>query len=491
MASLGLLLWCLLVRLPTFGRSVIDWDESLYALISDQWMQGHLPYTTAWDHKPVGTYVIVRLAMTLFGRSILASRLATVLFVFMAAWLLQRITARLSGSERAGLLVALVYPVFTLLLGGAASNTEHYFIALTLLGALLLLRCYQAGSTGAPRALQLALSALVFGCALQVKYLVLPELLMLGATYFFFERKRTALPQLTALLGLFGAVALVPTLAVMGYFAANGEWATFVEANFIANGRHGQGRDLARLVASSMDFVRATGGLWLVIALGWLSPLVDAEERRRRLPALLVVVVWIGAALSEALATGKYYSYYYVPAIAPTCVAFGLAVGLLRLADRSRLVMLGFAAVVVTVPLFEVVRTLYRPWARERAEYGADPQVHIASMLQKKLNPGDGIFVLNGEPILYLFVSSSLPTKFVLPPFLLDEHFSSVANVDYRKEFERIVRGAPRCVVARRDASTQDRIDEFKALLGPAYVAEQVTPDTELLCRPKDDRAAL
>jgi 4-amino-4-deoxy-L-arabinose transferase-like glycosyltransferase len=128
------------------GRSVVDWDESLYILMADQWGDGHLPYTTVWYHKPVGVYAIVHLAMTLFGRSVLASRIATTLFVFLAALMIRRITSRLASSEGAGLAAGFVYPAFTLLLGGAASNTEHYFIALILAGGLTLLRGYQSAS---------------------------------------------------------------------------------------------------------------------------------------------------------------------------------------------------------------------------------------------------------------------------------------------------------------------------------------------------------
>ena len=48
----------LVTRIPVLSRSVLDWDESLYFIMAQQWRLGHLPYTTVWDNKPLGIYAI-------------------------------------------------------------------------------------------------------------------------------------------------------------------------------------------------------------------------------------------------------------------------------------------------------------------------------------------------------------------------------------------------------------------------------------------------
>jgi len=127
-ALLALLAWCVALRLPTIPRSVIDWDESVYLLMADQWSHGHLPYTAVWDHKPVGAYALFRMGFALFGRSVLSARLLVTVFVFLGAWLLYAIAALLLDSRRAAAVAAIAYPAFSLRFGGTAANTELFFV---------------------------------------------------------------------------------------------------------------------------------------------------------------------------------------------------------------------------------------------------------------------------------------------------------------------------------------------------------------------------
>jgi len=46
-----IVLVCVL-RISTFFQSVIDWDESVYLLMSKSILDGNLPYIQVWDHKP-------------------------------------------------------------------------------------------------------------------------------------------------------------------------------------------------------------------------------------------------------------------------------------------------------------------------------------------------------------------------------------------------------------------------------------------------------
>lgn len=482
LASVLLLVWCLLLRAPTLLRSVVDWDESVYLLMADQWNEGHVPYTTVWDHKPVGAYVLVKLALQIFGRNLLAMRALSALFVFLAARLIWAITARLTGHRAPALLAAFAYPAFTLLLGGTAANTEHYFIVFNLLGAWLLLRCYQTDPAGGLRLAHVAGAGLAFGLAFQVKYLALPESLLFGATYLYLESRRAGSRAVLAQAGLALACAALPSLLVFGYFAHEHAWAAFVDANFTANTRHVRGLDITKMVGSLIDWFRATAVIWLTVAIAWLAPIASAGDRAKwRKPALLLAA-WVAVTLLESFSTGKFYDHYYLPTFAPLCVALGLMTSLLGVSDERARLGLVYGGLIALLPLSETIKLQYRPWSRERQSFGGmDPQALIASKLNAHLRGGDHIFVGSGEPILYFLVHSRLPTKFVFPPFLLDPHFSTVANVDYQAEFRRVLAGAPRCIVARRSGAPREQ--ELTAMIGHEYVAEPVTPDTDILCR--------
>src|SRR5260370_7375034 len=40
-------------RAASFRVSVIDWDESLYLVMGQRWLQGGLPYVSIWDQHPI------------------------------------------------------------------------------------------------------------------------------------------------------------------------------------------------------------------------------------------------------------------------------------------------------------------------------------------------------------------------------------------------------------------------------------------------------
>ncbi len=86
-------------RTPVLWRSVLDWDESLYFLMAQQWRLGHLPYTTIWDNKPIGIYAIFAAFQAVFGDGIFAIRIATVAFVSLLAFTVFKITQMLTGSR--------------------------------------------------------------------------------------------------------------------------------------------------------------------------------------------------------------------------------------------------------------------------------------------------------------------------------------------------------------------------------------------------------
>ena len=105
----ALVLLTALTRLPAFALSVVDWDESLYFIMAEQWRAGHLPYTAVWDNKPIGIYTVFAAFQTLLGDSPVSMRVAGVLAIAAAAVLIYRIgrhllrdlpplTAELSGA---------------------------------------------------------------------------------------------------------------------------------------------------------------------------------------------------------------------------------------------------------------------------------------------------------------------------------------------------------------------------------------------------------
>src|SRR5260370_16952729 len=80
------------LRAASFRVSVIDWDESLYLVIVQRWLQGALPYVSVWDQHPIGLPALLlvltwtgcdTLAAARLSRTLAATAMAAGLYLFV------------------------------------------------------------------------------------------------------------------------------------------------------------------------------------------------------------------------------------------------------------------------------------------------------------------------------------------------------------------------------------------------------------------------
>src|ERR1700730_8258706 len=91
------------LRLASFRVSVIDWDESLYLVIVQRWLQGALPYLSVWDQHPIGLPALL-LVLTWIGcEALLAARVAGTLAVAAKVAVLYLFGARLLSATSVAL----------------------------------------------------------------------------------------------------------------------------------------------------------------------------------------------------------------------------------------------------------------------------------------------------------------------------------------------------------------------------------------------------
>ena len=248
-----LLAFTLLTRLPYFTVSVINWDESTFAILGQDLLDGHLPYTHLWDNKPPLVYVLFALFIGTFGRSITALRIGGVLCVWAASSILYVGVARLWG-RAAGWTAALVVIVGCATLpSGQATMTEHLALvplSVVLIGLL---------KGGLDRGRILALGG-VAGLVTLIK--ADTASLAIAATIIVALDHEGRWPARKARVALFAAGVCLPFLATVATYAASGHVGilrtTFLDASF------------AYVTQTSVP-----GGRWSIIELIWtglLSP---------------------------------------------------------------------------------------------------------------------------------------------------------------------------------------------------------------------------
>src|SRR6266851_3323859 len=225
------------LRAPSFRVSVIDWDESLYLVMVQRWLQGGLPYVSVWDQHPIGLPALL-LVLTWIGcDALLAARVAGTLAVAATAAVLYLFGARLLSRPSVGLLAGIMYIIYMNRYQSLPANTELFTNFLVASAAYILWRvAMTAASAGRLRTGSLCAAGLMLGLGLQFKYSVLPETVFLCSgllllAYLWLVPWRQVLGH-----GLLLIVAgLIPTGVVILYCWSAGILSAFLDANIAAN----------------------------------------------------------------------------------------------------------------------------------------------------------------------------------------------------------------------------------------------------------------
>ena len=463
--GLGLVLVTLVTRLPSFVMSVVDWDESLYFIMAQQWRAGHLPYTALWDNKPVGIYAIFAVFQSIFGDSVFAMRLAgTAAIAAMAllTWRITRYFLRDQPSRAAEVFAALAGLLMigtTIPDDGIAANTEIFMEAFTLLGMLWALTVQ--GPIRAPRAIGIGLA---LGCAFMIKYVAVFDMFAVYAAMLILPgRLRRGVAGLwdAIRLGLlFSVGALAPFLATVLLYASDGKLRVMIEASILSNTRR------VALPVSGNLAARAYRDQAMLFPALFLS-LVACLERLIRAPReSFVLVGWLITSAIGVASGGLYFSHYFLQILPALCITTALMLaGLWRHLPRA-----GWAAVVVLfvlslIPMVtrsaedmhRMVVAMSHPAVPGLAPLRDTPARVAADLIpQLAASPGAEAYVFDGEPIVYALLREPLPTKFVFPSFLLSKLLAHTVGIDPLAELQRILARKPLFIIRRTNPDDQD-----------------------------------
>ena len=450
--------------------SVVDWDESLYFIMAQQWRAGHLPYTAVWDNKPVGIYAIFAVFQGIFGDSILSMRLAGVAAIAGMALLTWRIAryflrdqSAMTAELFAGLAGLLVIGT-TIPDDGIAANTEIFMECFTLLGMLWALTAQ--GPIRAGRAIGIGLA---LGCAFMVKYVAVFDMFAVYAAMLILPgRLRRGVAGLwdAIRLGLlFSLGALAPFLATVLLYAAQGKLPVMIEASILSNTRRVavpvSGNLATRAFRAQMLLFPA-----LYLSLLWLL----AEMRRlshRTLPRRqLILAMWFATSLLGVASGGLYFSHYFLQLLPVLCITTALMLAwLFRTLPRLGRVAIGVLFVLSLIPMLSrssadmgrMVATMERPPIAGFAPL-RDTPAQLAADLKPALAavPGSEAYVFDGEPVLYALLHEPLPTKFVFPSFLLSKLLARTVGIDPMAELQRILARKPLFIIRRTNPDDQN-----------------------------------
>lgn len=452
----GLLVFVLFVRAIGFVPAVINPDESIFALAAREVTRGHLPYLTLFDNKPVGSTLILAAAFELLGQSIVTTRLVGALFVWGAALGVFALAERGGLGRVQALFCALLYVVFTALVGGLATLTEILLTPFTILAVLLLQRLLDEGLSAGRRMMLAGAAGLACGGAILIKIVpVVPGFAVAGTVLLLLIARRQASMGQALLLGVVFAIgAVMPMIVAAGVYAAAGHLPDYLYSNFGFARAYAAMHPGLSLIAQRMGTM--IDALWPLLGLAVVAVAVLASgwARHRRVDDLLLIAVaWLLGEIVAASASLQFFPHYFLTAVPPLVVMAGYAIraivgwiGAARV-DRATLVLGGIVALI----------------ALERAEVdaarditgGKDPSKPIAAAIREASAGHVPTLLVTSYKLaaLYSMTGAPLPpTRYAVPSHLLTGQ-SAMTGRDPKVEVARVLASNPEFIVV--DASEQ------------------------------------
>lgn len=459
-----LVLVTVLSRAPAYVMSVVDWDESLYFVMAQQWLAGHLPYTAVWDNKPIGIYAIFAVFQSIFGDSIFSMRLAGTIAIAAMALLTWRIARYFLRSQPimvaelcAGIAGLLVIGT-TIPDDGIASNTEIFMEALTCAGMLWALvpevpiRPLRAIGVG-----------LCLGAAFMVKYVAVFDMFAVFLAMLVLPgrvRRGGAMVVDVLRLGLlFSIGALAPFLATVVLYAVHGALPVLIEASLLSNLRR------VAVPVSGTSFLHAYALQAMLFPALFLSVLWLLGRVVRDLQENGLLLAWLVTSCIGVASGGLYFSHYFLQLLPVLCITTALMLaGLWQMLPRFGRIGLAVLFVASLVPM--VLRSA-TDMGRMVADMSLPPlgigllrdtPARAAVDLQAALaqSPGAEVYVFDGEPVLYALLREPLPTKFIFPSFLLSRLLAHTVGIDPLAELHRILAAKPLFIVRRTNPDDQN-----------------------------------
>ncbi len=451
--------------------SSINSDEGVYLVMAQQWLHGNLPYAAVWDQHPPGLPALLALVQTVVADPVLGARLAATCAVAFAAVIIHLFCVRHARRPGIGLVAALLYIVSMSRYGGLPANTELFNNALVAGAAYLLFGAIRGTGNGLPRAL---LAALLLGIGLQIKYVILPEavLLCLGYLVATYAHRRDILGALVAACLLMVAGCL-PTGIAVGYFWHEGLIGPFLDANITSNVTYVSILPTATNVMwDSMSGVGPLVGPVLLI----LYAAVGRDWRPARLRAAAALkpwlLLWTVAALIDIVLPLKFYPHYFLALYPPLCMLGALALGTISPSRRATFTAACAVLFLTSLPLWMT------GVARATNHTVADAGRTIAQTLRKAGARNGDVFVYNYQPVIYALAGVRPPTPYVIRAELVD--FALSSNARGGAEINRVMDAGPRFVVVDLDQlaiASADPLDHLMQRRLASYQAIQTFND--------------
>ncbi|WBO20970.1 ArnT family glycosyltransferase [Sphingomonas abietis] len=408
---------------------MLEFDEQLYLLIGDRLLHGSLPYVELWDRKPIGLFLFYAVVRMLGGTGIIQYQIAATLCVAITGSLIWAMARRAAGPI-ASFGAALCYILLLMTFHGTGGQSPVIYNVLTAIAAWC---AFRSNDTDSPaRIARLALIAMaMMGTAIQFKYTPVVEGMFFGCYFLWrFWRIHAPIAWTVSVAMAMILVALLPTIAAIGFYAATGHLDAFFQANFLSIF---QRHPFPAQTRGGQETLTVTNGLWIIllipVAIAWRWFKRRSDEK----PDFPLILGWIGAALVGFGLLGDFYDFYFITVLLPACIL---------IAPLMRPSRVGFAlgCLLLFWPMLSLPSYAFKTGLYQRV--AGDLTTAIRPYVQDRC-----LYVYDGPAVLYLLTNSCAPTRFIYPDHLTNPTEAPALGVDPAAEETRLLATRPGAIV--------------------------------------------
>lgn len=197
----------------------LSWDEGYELMKALLVSRGYALYLSVWSDQPPVFTELLALLFRVFGASAFVGRLLTLCFAMTLVWMLWKLVSNSFGLAAGLIATALLVSSSSFLEQSVAPMTE---LPATTLALASLLSASRYDSTRRMR--WLALSGVLFGCALQVKLTSAIFLPAMGVAYLDRNGRNLRTDLLRDIAVWFGAVLVTSGLIVLRFYGTDTVW---------------------------------------------------------------------------------------------------------------------------------------------------------------------------------------------------------------------------------------------------------------------------
>ncbi|MCB0533120.1 MAG: hypothetical protein KDD14_13045 [Saprospiraceae bacterium] len=416
----------------------LERDESAYAYIGRQILEGKIPYRDIYEMKPPLLFYSYAALVAVFGYSLSGLHWAALFLTFWnAAWVMA-VGNRILG-QFYGFLAGLCYVLITAnpFTCGILAESELVVMAFVMPGLYALLyweQRFQSAENAPPaRSWWLFAGGFLLACGTLVKqsaifFFGLPALLLL---LLFLKNKPFDWLRLLRQGAWVAAGTVVPVAICFGLMAALGAWDDFWFWNFkyVQTYASGLKQDLwAEAFRFNFSLLYDNFEVyWLLAGLGLAALLTKGLSGKHR----LLLLGWLLVSFAAVAPGRRFYGHYWLqffPAMAVVLAAFfyHLEKGLARLLPRLQVrpLVAAFTLLLLLFPIARYSPTLFRGDTHRllRSMFPGNPYAEdkvLADFISKKMETGDEIAVLGSEPQYYVYLNKNAPSKHFYMAFLM------------------------------------------------------------------------